>query len=81
MPKISQSDVIAVIEEALEMKSGSLGKSMHAEEIDGWDSLGHLSILAALDELFDGKIANITDMAEADSIPKILNILKEYSLL
>ena len=81
MPKISQSDVITVIEKALEMKAGSLGKNMHAEEVDGWDSLGQLSILAALDQLFDGKIVNITDMAEADSIPRILNILSKHLLL
>lgn len=81
MSNISQSDVIAVIEKALEMKPGSLGEATRAEEVDSWDSLGQLSILVALDKLFDGKIANITDMAEADSMPKILNILRQHSLL
>jgi acyl carrier protein len=81
MSKILQSDVIAVIEEALEMKSGLLRENTHAEEINNWDSLGQLNILVALDKLFDGKIANITDMAEADSMPKILNLLRQHSLL
>lgn len=81
MSNISQSDVIAVIEKALEMKPGSLVEATRAEEVDSWDSLGQLSILVALDKLFDGKIANITDMAEADSMPKILNILRQHSLL
>ena len=81
MSKISKSDVIVIIEKALEMKSGSLGEATCAEEVDGWDSLGQLSILVALDKLFDGKIANITEMAEADSVRKILEILKQHSLL
>ena len=81
MPKISQSDVIAIIGKALEMKPGLLKENTRAEEVDGWDSLGQLGILAVLDQLFDGKIANITDMAAADSIPKILNILRQHSLL
>ncbi|MFZ2406727.1 MAG: hypothetical protein WAW41_16455 [Methylobacter sp.] len=81
MSKISQSDVIAVMEKALEIKAGSLGENTDAKEIDSWDSLGQLSILVALDKLFDGKIASITDMAEADSMPKILNILRQHSLL
>ena len=81
MSKISRSDVIAVIEKVHEMKPGSLDESTRAEEVDNWDSLGLLSILIALDELFEGKIANITEMAEADSIPKILNILRQHSLL
>ncbi len=81
MSKITQSDVIAVIEKALEMKPGLLGENTRSEEVDNWDSLGQLSILVALDKQFDGKIANITEMAEADSIPKILDILKQHTLL
>jgi len=81
MSKISQSDVIMAIEGALKIKPGSLLESTRAEEIDNWDSLGQLSILVALDRLFDGKIVNITDIAEADSMPKIFNILKQHSLL
>jgi acyl carrier protein len=81
MSKITQSEVIAVIENALEVKAGMISESTRAEEVDGWDSLGQLSILVALDKLFVGKIASITTMAEADSMPKILDILKQHSLL
>jgi acyl carrier protein len=69
------------IEEALKIKPGVLLESTRAEEVDNWDSLGQLSILVALDRLFDGKIVNIADMAEADSMPKIFDILKRHSLL
>ena len=81
MSKISQSDVFAVVEKALEMKSGVLNESTRAEEVEMWDSMGQLSILVALDKLFEGKIANINEMAEADSMTKIINILKQHSLL
>lgn len=81
MSKISQSEVVAVVEKALEMKSGLLGENTRAEEIEMWDSVGQLSILVALDKLFDGKIANINEMAEADSMSKILDILRQHSLI
>jgi len=81
MSNISQSDVLARIEQALEMKSGLLTENMLAEEVENWDSLGQLNILVALDTLFDGKVASITDMASADSMPKILSILKQHSLV
>lgn len=81
MSQIFQSEVIAVIEKALEIKPGLLAENTRAEEVEMWDSLGQLSILVALDRLFDGKIASINEMAEADSMPKILNILKQHSLL
>ena len=77
----THSEVIAVIENALEFKPGQLGQNARAEEFDKWDSLGQLSILVALDKLFKGKIANINEMAEADSIAKIIAILKKHSLI
>ena len=81
MPKISQADVIAAIEKALELKSGSLGDGTHIAEVENWDSLGQLSILVTLDKLFDGKLAEIQDMAQADSISKIMAVLKKHLLL
>ena len=81
MPNISPSDIMAAIEKALAEKPGSLGESSRAEEIASWDSLGQLSVLVALDKIFTGKIAHITEMAEADSVPKILNILRQHALL
>jgi acyl carrier protein len=81
MSNITQSEVIAIIETALEIKSGLLNETTRSEEVENWDSLGQLSILVALDKLFDGKIANLTEMAEADSMPKILDILKQHSLI
>ena len=81
MSKISQSDVIAVIENALEIQPGTLTLSTCAEEVGSWDSIGQLGILVALDELYDGKIASISDMAEAGSIAKIIEILKRHTML
>lgn len=81
MSKINQSEVMEIIETALEMNSGLLYETTRSEEVENWDSLGQLSILVALDKLFDGKIANLTQMAEADSMPKILDILKQHSLI
>jgi hypothetical protein len=81
MSKPSQSEVIAVIEKALEIKSGLLNENTRAEEVGTWDSVGQLSILVALDMLFDGKVASINEMAEADSMSKILNNLKQHGLI
>ena len=81
MSIIFQADVVAVVEKALEMKPGLLNEDTRAEEVDMWDSLGQLSILVALDKLFDGKISHINEMAEADSMAKIISILKKHSLL
>ena len=80
MSQISQVQIIAAVEEALELTSGTIKENTVAEEVENWDSLGQLSVLVALDKLYDGKIASMTEMAEADSIPKILEILKQHNL-
>ena len=81
MTIITQADVLATIEKAVELIPASLLETARADQVAGWDSLGQLSILVALDKLFDGKIASIAEVAEADSVPKILAILKQHSLL
>jgi acyl carrier protein len=48
--------------------------------MEDWDSLGQLSILVALDKHFKGKISSLSEIAEANSVPKILTILKKNSI-
>lgn len=81
MSKIIQSEVLAVIEKSLELDAGSILENTNATTIEKWDSLGHLSILVALDKLFDGQIAGIDEIAEANSVGKILALLRQHSLL
>jgi len=81
MSKITRSDIILVIENALEIQPGTLSLSTTAEEVEGWDSIGQLSILVALDQLYDGKITSISDMAEAGSITKIIEVLLQHKML
>ena len=81
MSKISVSIVVSAIEQALNIQPGLILESTRAEQIEAWDSLGHLSILVALDKLFEGKLAQIGEMADANSVPKILSVLKTHELL
>ena len=81
MTKTTKAEVIKIIEIALEIDGGKLSENASSEEIEGWDSIGHLSILVALDKFYDGRIAAIPDMATANSVPKILNLLELNSLI
>jgi acyl carrier protein len=76
-----ESAVIEIIEKALRLDAGIVNESSSSENMeDSWDSLGQLSILVAMDKYFDGRISSISEMAEANSVSKILNILKENSI-
>jgi acyl carrier protein len=47
---------------------------MTREEISGWDSLGHLNLMLALEDKF-GLTLEIDDMARLTSVPAILDYL------
>lgn len=81
MPKISAANVIASIEQALNIEAGSVQDLTSADQIEAWDSLGHLSILVTLDKLFDGQLTRIGEMADANSVPKIISVLENHRLL
>jgi acyl carrier protein len=76
---MNNDDLISLIKDALEVEHVDLNSSM--DTIDEWDSLGHLSILSAIDEKLDGKASDISDLASATSVEKIITILKKNSLM
>jgi acyl carrier protein len=81
MSNTEQSEIMEIMEKALNLSAGFLKENSSSETISDWDSLGQLSILVALDKKFEGKISSISEMADADSVPKILKILKENSII
>ena len=81
MTKKTENDVLREIERTLELDPGSIKSNSLAEDAEGWDSMGHLSILLALDKMFEGKVAGISEIAEANSVPKLLEGLRQHSLI
>ena len=81
MNRKTQEEVFLIIQKALELKSGVLSIKSSSNDVKNWDSLGHLNILVALDSSFDGKISKIKEMATANSIKSIINLLNKNSFL
>ena len=78
---IDQNKIIEVVESALALSKGTIDINSSSDNIEKWDSLGQLSILSTMDELFNGKIADIPDIASANSVKLIVSLLKENNLL
>lgn len=81
MAKVNEQTVLETMQIALKLGDRKIMLDGSVENIEEWDSLGHLSILTALDELFHGQVAGIKKLASADSVKKILGILKKNSLI
>ena len=81
MANISENEVLEIVRNALEIENEDIGLDSSPDNLEAWDSIGHLSILASLDSALDGKAAGIADLATADSVRKILRVLKDNALI
>ena len=81
MAALGEKDVLAAIQDALGLEAGQLTLESTTQDIKEWDSIGHLGVLTKLDKLFDGRIAAIQELADADSLQKIVATLREHSLI
>jgi acyl carrier protein len=81
MKKVTEDNVLEAITQVLKLKNGELQKTSALGDFDSWDSLGHLDILSTLDQLFDGQLGSVNEMASADSVGKIIDALRANSLI
>lgn len=75
-----KNELFLLIKDALDAE-GEVDMDSSADNISEWDSLGHLSVLTALDNATDGKAASISDLADATSVTAIVEILEVNGLL
>ena len=57
----------------------SIDESSSPETVEGWDSMGHLNLVAALEENFNVSIG-IGDVMEMVNVRKIREILLDYGV-
>jgi acyl carrier protein len=81
MPNLAKTEVLLIIATALEVDPSLVAVTTQAPDLESWDSIGHLAILVALDHAFGGKIADISDLAAANSVAKIVDLLEANGLL
>jgi acyl carrier protein len=58
---------------------GSLEDASSPETVEGWDSMGHLNLVAALEQEF-GVSIDIGDVMEMVTVKKIREILLHYGV-
>ncbi len=81
MAKVVEKDILNIIQSALNLKNKNITINSSVNDVAEWDSLGHLSVLTALDKFFEGKVGRIKEIAAADSVKKIIQILKDNQLM
>ena len=68
-----------IFKTALNISDDKLSENLKYNEIEEWDSIGHMTLIAALEEEF--KISLETDdIIEFSSFKKGMSILKKYNV-
>ena len=67
-----------IISEAL---SAEIDENSNSSNVAEWDSLGHLSVLSALDAKTDGKTSDINGIGELDSFQELKEKLVSESIM
>jgi acyl carrier protein len=77
---MKENELIQLIKKSLKTKQ-KIDINSKSNNIEEWDSIGHLILLSNLDKKLKGATSNIADVATADSVKKIINILKKNKLI
>lgn len=72
-------ELIQLISEALEISSDQVNIETVNTDIEEWDSLGQIAILARLDEKFADVTEKVPDLASATSVRELHRLLTEKS--
>ncbi len=78
--KMKTREALAWIAEVFEEPPASITANTARKKIPGWDSLGTLTLIAALDERFDIHLSE-TDMQGMQTVNDILEILRRNGAL
>ncbi len=77
---MNKDDLFLLIKDALDADD-DIDMDSSSENIPEWDSLGHLSVLTALDDATNGKASSLSDLSDATSVSKIVDILESQELI
>ena len=77
---MKENELIKLIKKSLKTKQ-KIDINSKSNNIEEWDSVGHLILLSNLDKQLKGATSNIADIATADYVKKIINILKKNKLI
>ncbi len=72
-------DVAALFAEVFEVDADSVSRSTTAEDIEGWDSMGHLILVQALEERFKITL-EMNEMFEIVDAGSVLTVLRRHGV-
>lgn len=78
---MNTNELLKLISGALNIDLSNLKIDSLQENIEEWDSLGHLNILVQLDKATNGKASTLPELVEAKSVGDLIKVLSNNNLL
>lgn len=73
---MSEKEKISMLEEMMELDENTLTPSTVLDDIEEWDSIAVLSLIALLDDEFDIEIKG-SEIREFETVADILNVMNK----
>ena len=67
------------IAQTLEISPDTIAQTSTHEDLAGWDSLGHVNLMMALEQTFDVQL-DVEDFPKLNSVPAILEYLRAQGI-
>ena len=77
---MTRDDLIRIISVALDVSEKQINDDTNNENLEEWDSLGHLAILSAIDKSTNGKASKIETLSSCTSFKELCKTLKKSNL-
>ena len=78
--KLNLKSLLEIVAESTESEIDQVNSDSSMNSLDGWDSLGHISILSKLDIVTEGKASEIDTLADCESVEDLIKSLKSKNL-
>lgn len=75
-----EKDILQLVKKSLKTRQ-KIDINSSSNNVEEWDSVGQLIILSNLDKKLKGATSNISSIATANSVKKIVSILKKNKLI
>lgn len=69
----------AAFASSLDLQMAAVGPGLKYNEVPGWDSIGHMTLVAALEETFSVSM-DTDDIVDLGSYEKGLEIMRKYNV-
>jgi len=78
---LKETRLFEIVAEALELEVENVSLDTSTENVEEWDSLGHITILSALDDETGGETSELPDLTQAVSVRELLEVLKANGMI